>query len=79
LRHQAVVVVIEHVTVDHELAEVVAELAGDEDSLARVDEEGVLEAVFPGRRLAVAGEQVPVGAPARSCGDVDPRPRPSGR
>ena len=61
LAHQPVVLVVEHVAVDRELAAVVAEVAGDEDPFAGEDEEGVLEAVFPGRRrLAVAGEQVPV-------------------
>ena len=62
LAHQAVVLVVEHVAVDDELAGVVGEVAGDEDPFAGEDEEGLLEAVFPGRRrLAVAGEQVPVG------------------
>ena len=56
------VLVVEHVAVDHELAEVVAEVARDEDPFGGEDEEGVLEAVFPGRgRPAVALEQVPVG------------------
>ena len=37
-------------------------MAGDQDPFAGVDEEGLLEAVFPGRRRpAVAREQVPVG------------------
>ena len=62
LGHQAVVLVVEHVAVDDELAGVVDEVAGDEDAFAGVEEEGLLEAVFPGRRrLAVAGEQAPIG------------------
>ena len=42
LGHQAVVLVVEHVAMDDELAEVVAEVAGDEDPFAGEDEEGVL-------------------------------------
>ena len=52
------VLVVQHVTVDDEFAGVVGEVAGDEDAFVRIDEEGVLEAVFPGRRrAAVAGEE----------------------
>src|SRR5207247_7267898 len=64
LAHEPVVLVVEHVAVDHVLArgEGVAEVAGDIDRLVRLDEERLLEAVLPGwRRLAVAGDQVPVG------------------
>src|SRR5204863_1397161 len=38
LVHQAVVLVIEHVAVDHELPQVVAEVRGDVDRVAGVDE-----------------------------------------
>ena len=40
------VLVVEHVAVDDELAEVVAELAGHEQLVARVEQEGLLEAVL---------------------------------
>ena len=55
-----------------ELAGVVGEVAGDEDPFVGIEEEGLLEAVFPGRRrLAVAREQVPVGVvQVHHVGDV---------
>ena len=44
LRHQPMVLVVEHVAVDDVLAGVVAEVAGDQEGLAGVDQERLLEA-----------------------------------
>ena len=68
LGHHAVVLVVEHVAVDHEVAGVVGECGRDLDRLVRVEAPGVLEAALPGRwRLAVAGDRNAVDLPRQSA------------
>src|SRR6476469_7328173 len=58
--HHPVVLVVEHVAVDHEGAGVVGEAGGHLDDLARLEAPGVLEALLPGRGCRAVAQH---GAP----------------
>ena len=67
------VLVVEHVAVDDVLAGVVAEAAGDQQLVAGVHEEGLLQAAPPTAAggLPLRREQVPVGVvDVEQVGDV---------